>query len=134
MAWPPAAGSTTFQVHGTLPATIAWGTDGMYSGIIVKSVRVRQMIEEIKIENGSGLTSNQVLLNDGDEVEITCVDDRALTFPASNATITLLSPLPTGAAGTSELFQVIDNSYNAARKQEGERVIMAKKYTLITAS
>lgn len=111
---------------------MAWGTDGIYASVIVKSIRSMQMIEEIKIENGSGLTATQVLLNDGNDVEITVVDDRSVTFPASNGLLVLLDPLPTGAGGTSTTYQVVNNNYNAARKQEGERVLTAKKYTLIT--
>lgn len=137
MAWPPAASSTTYTVRvGTLPTTVAWGTDGIYSGAIVISFRSSQMAEEVKIENGSGLTATLIGLLDGETCEITCVDDRAITWPQFFATIALYDPNNTGGGtiGSTTTFQVISGDYNVARKQPGERVILAKKYTLITPS
>lgn len=136
MAWPP---NTGFTQRGSTPATVSWGTEGVYSGVIVKSVRAHQMIEEIKIENGTGLTAMQILLNDGVQIDITVIDDRSLTIPAAAATLTLISPLDNspgaGAQNTATtLLQVVDNDYNAATKQPGERVLVCKKYTLITPS
>jgi hypothetical protein len=133
MAWPPSTAiATGLGYKGTLPTTLAWGTDGLYSGVIVTSIRPSQMIEEIKVENGAGLTSVQVLINDGVQVEITVVDDRAITWPAAGGTVTLLDPLPTGGSATSTVFQVVDNSYQGARKAAGERTLLVKKYTNIT--
>ena len=60
------------------------------------------------------------------------VDDRALSWPLAGAPITLINPQPNGGAGTSETYQVINNNYATARKTEGERTILAKKYLLIT--
>jgi hypothetical protein len=135
MAWPPASSiATGLGYKGALPVTLAWGTDGLYSGVIVTSIRPAQMIEEIKIENGTGLTATQVLLNDGVQIELTVVDDRSITWPSSGATLTLLSPLPTGGTATSITLQVVDNSYQGTRKATGERTLLCKKYTLITPS
>lgn len=171
MAWP--SPSSGFQARGSEPTSIAWGTDGILnltpnsgttSSVIVKSVRSMRMIEEVKVENGTGITTTEIILNDGDQTEITVVDDRNISFPDSGTVIALLNPIGGsgstinaglnngginlngpggvngtsnnlgGLAGTTELFQVINNDYNAARKQEGERVLLAKKYLLITAS
>ena len=135
MAWPPASNiATGLGYKGVLPTTIAWGTQDLYSGVIVTSIRPAQMIEEIKVENGTGNTATQVLINDGQQVEITVVDDRSITWPSSGGTLTLLSPLPTGLTATSTLFQVVDNSYQGTRKAPGERTLLCKKYTLITPS
>lgn len=92
------------------------------------------MQEEVQIPNGSGITATDVMLNDGEQVEITVVDDRSLTFPDWGATITLIDPRATGAAGTSTTYQVITNDYDAERKREGQRTLLCKKYTLITPS
>lgn len=135
MAWPPTSNiATGLGYKGSLPVTLAWGTDGLYSGVIVTSIRPAQMIEEIKIENGTGLTATQILLNDGTQVEITCVDDRSTVWPSSGGTVTLLSPLPTGGSATSITLQVVDNAYQGTRKASGERTLLCKKYTLITPS
>lgn len=133
MAWPPTSNiATGLGYRGSLPVTLAWGTDGLYSGVIVTSMRPSQMIEEIKVENGTGLTATEILLNDGLQVEITVVDDRNVSWPASGAILTLLSPLPSGGTATSTTYQVIDNSYQATRKAAGERTLLCKRYTLIT--
>lgn len=134
MAWPPSSGSTTYTQRGSAIATLAWGTDGIYSGLIVKSIRSDQMIEEANIMNGSGLTAVMVVLNDGAQIEVTVEDDRSVTFPDPMATVDLLNPRPSGAAGTAITMQVIHNNYNTARKQNGERTLLCKKYTLITPS
>jgi hypothetical protein len=132
--WPPTSGVTTgFITGGTEPTTIAWGTDGLYPGVIVKSLRLRRMVEEVRIENGTGITATQVLLIDGKQVEITVVDDQALTFPDTGQVLTLNTPQLNGpGVAISVTFTTIDNDYNAARKAEGERVLLAKAYVLIT--
>ncbi len=139
MAWPPTSGSTTFtpRIGTGGPTTIAWGTDGIWSNggtAIVVSAKSELMLEEIKIENGTGLTAETINLKDGAMMEITVIDDRSVTFPDWMTTITLIDPQPTGAGGTSTTFQVLSNNYQAERKKEGQRTILAKKYTLITPS
>ena len=133
MAWPISYSiATGVGKSGNLPSLLAWGTDGMYTSVIVKTIRASQMIEEVKIEQGSGLTATQVLIYDGDEVELTVVDDRSISWPLAGGTVTLINPQPNGTNGTSELYQVINNNYTIARKVEGERTMLAKKYLLIT--
>ena len=135
MAWP-----ITFNLNSTgigsatsgIPGLLAWGTDGMINSTIVKTIRSTPMVEEVKIEQGGGLTATQILLNDGDEIEFTVVDDRAITWPLTGATITVINPQPNGTNGTSQLFQVINNNYSTARKTDGERTIMAKRFRLVT--
>ena len=134
MAWPPSAGSSTFAARLSTITTLAWGTDGIYANVIVKSIRSDQLIEEVNISNGTGLTAVQVVLNDGAQIEVTVEDDRSITFPDSMGTVTLLDPRPTGAGATSTTLQVIHNNFSSAKKQNGERVLLCKKYTLITPS
>lgn len=135
MAWPTSYTNLASQFigkNGSLPSILAFGTDGAYPGVIVRNIRATPMIEEVKVEQGGGLTATHFIINDGDEVEFTVVDDRAVTFPLSGTPATLINPQPNGTSGTSELFQVINNNYNVAAKAPGERVILAKKYSLIT--
>ena len=136
MSWPPASDlSAGLGYLGSLPTTLAWGTDGLYSQggtVIVLTMRDSQIVEEIPIENGSGVVATDVLIVQGEQVEIDVIDDRNLTFPRSGQVVTVNAPLPNGAGATSTNFQVIDNSYNAARKEAGRRTILAKVYKLIT--
>lgn len=90
------------------------------------------MIDEARIEQGSGLTATDVLIYDGDELELTVVDDRAITWPLAGATVVLINPQPNGTNGTSETFQVMNNNFTTARKTEGERTMLVKKYLIIT--
>jgi hypothetical protein len=118
---------------GPAPTTLGWGTEGIHASYIVKSMRIQRMVEEIKIEQGSGLTSKTVLINDGDQVEITVVDDRSVANPPDvGDSMALFVPLDTnGTLTTRRNFRVIDPSYNLSPKQAGERVILAKAYVLI---
>ena len=133
MAWPitPVLANNFVGKNGSLPSLLVWGTDSIYSGVIVKSHRSTPMVEEVKIENGSGITVTQIILYDGDEMELTVVDDRAISWPLTGTPVSLYNPQPNGTGGTLELFQVIYNNYNVARKSEGERTLLVKKYNLV---
>lgn len=132
MAWPPAYDSA-FQGLGI--TTIKWGTSGIFTGnpnstngeYIVKSMRSTDIFETIYIENGTGLRAVRIGLIQGREMELTVVDDTSLTPPTYNTVLTLVDTL----SGTSMSLRLIDNSYNAARKQEGERVMRVVFDTLI---
>ncbi len=135
MAWPPtpSSGYSERAASGYATTSLVWGTDGLYGNTvaktaIVKSVRASQMIEEIKIENGTGLTAIQILLNDGQDLEFTVVDDALNVWPTSGSIVTFYTGL---TGNTATTFQVINSNCNNSRKQEGERVISAKRYTLI---
>jgi len=136
MSWPQSFNlASGVGKAGTLPSLLAWGTNQIYNtgdSAIVKTVRASQMIEEVKIENGSGNTVTDILIYDGDEMELTLVDDRAITWPLAGGTVALLNPQPNGTSATAETFQVINNNYTVARKVEGERTMLAKKYLLVT--
>ncbi len=146
MAWPPTQGTSTFIARGSAISTLAWGTDGLIanttigastttniSGAIVKSMRPTQMVSEVPIENGTGLTAVSVNLIDGDQIELVCEDDRDITWPSYMSIITLYNPRVTGAVAFTA-FQVMSNDYNTGRKQNGERTLLLKRYTLITPS
>jgi hypothetical protein len=136
-SWPPSVApnqiaTSKIGFNAYLPNLLAFGTDGVYFGIIVKDIRATPMISEVTCENGSGFTAASVVINDGDLVELVCVDDRNYVWPITGGTITVLNPQPNGTYAASELFQVYNNNYSVAQKAFGERSIIAKKYTLIT--
>lgn len=132
MAWPPAY-STAFK--GTGVTTIKWGTDGILTGnpgsidgsYWVTSMRPVDLFETIPIENGTGLISTRIGLIQGREWEITVIDDSTISPPSLNSVITIIDPL----SSTQMSGRVLDNSYNAARKQPGERVMRVVFHTNI---
>ncbi len=97
---------------------------------IVKSVRSSERIQEFTVENGTGLTATEILLRDGYDYEITVVDDANLTPPTVGQVMTLDDPV----TATSFPFLVCNNNYNAARKQDGERVLLCKSFRLFTVA
>ena len=126
MSWPPSQ-STSFLLAGV--TSIKWGTEGLISTFIVKSMRAMDSFETIYIENGTGLRATRVGLVQGREWEVTVVDDTSFTNPSYADTITITDPI-SGTLITGHAT-VIDNSYNTARKQEGDRVIRMVMDTLI---
>jgi len=134
VSWPPSRNiQNGLGAVGSPPSALAWGSEGLWSGLIVKSLRATEMVQELNIENGTGLTSVNIILFDGDQIEITVQDDRNVTFVRTGGIITtILNPLPNGAAATAENFQVVNSSYSAQQKQNGERSFTCKKYLLIT--
>jgi hypothetical protein len=135
MAWPQVINLTTQNIgYSTsgIVTILAWGTQGIWNNVIVRNIRSTPMINEIQIEQGGGLTSLDVIINDGDSIEIDVIDDRNLTWPISGGTVTLINPQPNGATAITQLFQVINNNYNVAAKAPGERTFIVKKYSIIT--
>ncbi len=135
MAWPPASDFVTGVGYlGTIPGTLAWGTDQLWtlSNIVtIINMRDSEIIEEVLIENGNGIVSQQVLLKQGVQIELTALDDRANTYPYAGQKATLYQPLLNGAVAAVD-FQVVNNDYNASRKAPGERVLLVKRFKLIT--
>jgi hypothetical protein len=126
MSWPPSTNSYfKIQTGGT---QIRWGTDGLYGSYIVVSATPADEIETLYVENGTGLKAVRVMLFQGRRYNITVVDDHLISPPSFGTMITLLDPMN---AGVGNSFIVIENSYNAARKEAGQRVILAEFVTLI---
>lgn len=125
MAWPPSP-NTVFQLTGI--TTIKWGTDGIWSGYTVVSCTPNDEIETLYVENGTGLKSTRIILWQGRRMNITVVDDTTISPPAPGSlTALLIDPLSASALQ----FRIIENSYNAARKEPGQRVLVAEYLTNI---
>lgn len=127
MAWPPTP-NTSYVLTTTSGFTIRWGTDGILVGYIVVSCTPADEVEPNYVENGAGMKCVRILLWQGRRVNITVVDDALLTPPTPGTTLTLFDPLSNGVSST---YRVLDNSYNAARKEAGQRVIQAEFLTMI---
>lgn len=137
MAWPPAY---TSAFIGSGMTTIRWGTDGMMANgapngsgggqggfYIVESIRSMDEIENIYIENGTGLKATRIQLWQGRNWTFTVVDDTGMIPPSPFSQVTLVDPMSAAIA----TFRVINNAYNAARKVEGKREVTAEFLTLI---
>ena len=59
--------------------TIVWGTDGLWSTYIVSRISQKQLIENVKLTNGTGITVTRVQLTDGVQWDITVRDDTGMT-------------------------------------------------------
>lgn len=144
MAWPPAF---TSAFIGTGMTTIRWGTDGVmantgvngsgggvtaigYSGFyVVESIRGQDEIENIYIEQGTGLKATRIQLWQGRNYTLTYVDDTGATPPSPGSLLSLVDTVSGGS--TTYSFRVTANGYNAARKVEGKREVTCEYLTLI---
>lgn len=146
MAWPIAY---TSAFIGTGYTSIRWGSDGImanttpngsgggvlpgngtYGGFyIVESIRGQDEIENIYIEQGTGLKATAIQIWQGRNYTLTVVDDTNMTPPSPASLIRLVDTVSGGAQTYS--FRVTANGYNAARKVEGKREITAEYLTLI---
>jgi hypothetical protein len=134
MPWPPTTPvqvSTGFIIEGI--STIVWGTDWATIGFgggnyaIVKSIRPAERAEEIRIENGVGLTAIDVLLRDGYDYDVTVVDQFTVSYPVVGTFAAIITPFQSSAVNGI----VVSNSYDAARKKEGDRIFTMRSFTLI---
>lgn len=85
--------------------TIVWGTESQFgspAGAIVESIAVtpKNPTGLGEVENGDGAGVVDVLLDDGFDAKITCVYDKAKTWPATGAAVTLTIP-SLGGTGTT---------------------------------
>ena len=138
MAWPPAYSSAFI---GTGVTTIKWGTDGIMSNAApngnssggflgfytVESARPNDEIENIYIEQGSGLKATRIQLWQGRRVSMTVIDDTNMTFWAPNTQCSITDPL----SASILVFKVVENGSNAVRKQEHRRDITVEYLTCI---
>ena len=145
MAWPPTSGSTTgYTVDGV--TSIRWGSEGLLQGstalllpasgyYTVLRFDEKELVEVIKLPQGSGLTASRVRIRDGVHWAITVRDDSRMTAPVVG---TFLSIVDAGGmignVGLRYSAKVVENDYNTAVKQPGERVLVAEALVLIEGS
>ena len=103
-----------------------------YGGFyIVESIRGNDEIENIYIEQGTGLKATRIQLVQGRKYVMTVVDDTNILPPFANSKVYIVDPL--GSGGTIHFLQcsVVENSENLARKVEGKREITVEYLTCI---
>lgn len=109
--------------------TIVWGTGsklGSPSGAIVESINIKPKnptgIGEI--ENGDGAGVVDVLLDDGFDATVSCVEDTAKTWPATGAAVVLTLPNGAGAGSTAFTCYVLGLPDQAlSRKKEAMKTL-----------
>lgn len=82
--------------------TILWGTEGSLSGAVVESLSItpKNAGPIGEIEDGNGATVANIMLDDGFDAKVTCLFDKAKTWPTLGAAVTLAIPPYNGGLGT----------------------------------
>lgn len=137
-AWPPISGVTTgYEVDGV--TTIRWGTEGLLQSpkpasgyYTVLRFDQKELVDVSKHQQGSGLTATRVRIKDGNTWSITVRDDTQMTAPIIGTNILIVDAAGMkGTIGLRYTAKVIDNDYNTAAKQPGERVLVAENLLLV---
>lgn len=137
--WPPVSGTTTgFTVKGK--TTIQWGTDGLLSSpypsgggfYTVLRISQRQVFERTKLPNGTGPTTSDVFVQDGNTWTLTVRDDSGMTPPTLNTTVTLVDGAGfLGTVGQVYTARVVDPSWESALKEAGTRELVCDSLLLV---
>jgi hypothetical protein len=122
-----------------LLTTVIWGTDGQgtigsfsysaYGSYIVTSGSDSKRVEEIDIEQGSGLEATRIQLIQGRRYTMTVVDDTNMTPPSFATKLSFEDTISGGAA--LYLFQLIENGDSTVRKAEHKRELTVEYLTCI---
>lgn len=115
--------------------TIRWGTEDLLGVYVVTRFNQKPLVDNQKLQQGSGLTSTRVQLNDGWVWEITVRDDTAMIVPRVGTLLTVVDAgnlIPGSTNGTSTYSaRVIESGYDISPKGPGERTITAEKLLLL---
>ena len=113
-----------FQAYGN--TYLIWGTDGVLQKYLVMSLSNKDRIIETGIEQGAGFTAIEILLKDGNDIDIEVVDTTEFAPPTlSQNPFLIVTPNATYTA------LMVGQSSNLARKREGMRNWSFKSFTAI---
>lgn len=132
--------NTGFQVDGI--TSMFWGTGGAVTGIgsgptgnggyfVVVSIDESQKVDQVYVENATGVEAARILLLHGTRWNFTVIDDTAMTPPTVGSQVTIWKHTTANNTATATAT-VINNDFRAARKTEGQRVVQVEKLTLIS--
>lgn len=138
MPWPPSSGDTGYDTD-TQVTTIRWGTDGLvpsaasgsYYYVVTKFTQ-KERTEVIKLPQGSGLTAQRIYIKAGFQWSVTVRDESGWTPPTIGSSVYVVDAA--GMVSDSRLkynAKVVNNDYETAVKQPGERVLVLERLTLI---
>ena len=113
-----------FQSYGN--TYLIWGTDGVLQKYLVTSMSNKDRIVDLTIEQGAGFSAIEILMLDGQDIEIEVVDTTQYAPPtiASNPFVVA------GPFGNYVVLMVAQNA-TLARKREGMRSWTFKSFTAI---
>lgn len=144
MSWPTTgAGSlaTGYIATGTA-TTLRWGTDEVVKTVngtsvasfaVVNRITQRNLVNNIKLPNGDGLTGGRVQLIDGVQWDISLRDDTQITNrPKVGTTVTIVD-MGGLIDQVGEVYNatVVETAYEASVGQPGELNITVENLTLI---
>lgn len=140
-AWPDTGAAPTSGVSMAGVTTIRWGTRGLLQSpgsgaYVVLRFNQRELVDNIKLPNGAGLTSTRVLVSDGVQWDVTVRDDTAFVPPQAGDTISIVDAagLILGTtAGAIKTFTatVVESGFDTAPKQAGERALVIESLRLV---
>jgi hypothetical protein len=109
--------------------TLVWGTEGRLgspAGAIVEYINIKPKNPTGlgEIENGDGAAVADVLLSDGFDASVNCLEDTGKAWPAVGDWVTLTKPNGSGT-GTTAYFCYVpgDPDQALARKKEGMKTL-----------
>lgn len=131
--------NTGYSAQGV--TTIIWGTTGAVGAIgnmgaglaVVESMSQKQIVENIKLANGKGLTSTRVQLVDGISFNVTLRDDTRQTNPPMAGTLVYVRDNAgfTLSPGQLVTARVTEPDADYALKREGKRTFGLERLQLI---
>lgn len=144
MAWPTTgAGSLASGYLASGVTTIRWGSkelvtsiggtanDGISVGVVLR-INQKSLVENIKLPGPIGPTSTRVQIIDGQQWDITMRDDTALGLPRIGAAVVIVDMGGhISTVGLKYAATVIENGYDTASKQAGERNFSVENLILI---
>ena len=115
--------------------TIVWGTGGLVgspAGAIVESVAMtpRNGAPIGEIEDGNGASVTNILLDDGFDAKVVCVNDTSKTWPTLGSTVVLTVPPYLGGAGALTAYSCFvagNHELSMSRKKEAT-ITMTLRY------
>lgn len=141
-SWPPTAG-TSVGYLATGITTIRWGSEGLLQSpkpssgwYAVLRFNQRTLVDNIKLPNGSGVTSTRVQIVDGQQWELTVREDNTMTPPQVGDSVTIVDAggLIGGATASTILTYtaVVEGSgFDTSPKQAGERTLTVSNLLLV---
>lgn len=151
MSWPRTGsgltGGASAGIIGTGVTTIRWGSKETVTSIagtanngtsvgIVTRIHQRSLVDNAKLPNGDGPTITRVQVIDGQMWDVTIRDDSGLGIPAIGAVVVIvdlgghINGYSTGV-GLKYSATVVENGYDTAPKQAGERSFSVENLLLI---